>query len=125
MKFRKLGILIIIAVVWVLLIPSFGTLVGYEVYAQIPTVSLPTVTGSPQGPTVSVRRDADQDSINVRAGPSAKYDIIGVLIVGQIAPAKGKNTGRRLGSNILSWCPRQYWLGIFTISRGEWKHTDR
>jgi hypothetical protein len=93
MKFRKLGILIIIAVVWVLLIPSFGTLVGNEVYAQIPTVSLPTVTGSPQGPTVSVRRDADQDSINVRAGPSAKYDIIGVLIVGQIAPARGRTPG--------------------------------
>ncbi len=93
MKFRKLGILIIIAVVWVLLIPSFGTLVGNEVYAQIPTVSLPTVTGSPQGPTISVRRDADQDSINVRAGPSAKYDIIGVLIVGQIAPARGRTPG--------------------------------
>ncbi len=93
MKFRKLGILIIIAVVWVLLIPFFGTLVGNEVYAQIPTVSLPTVTGSPQGPTVSVRRDADQDSINVRAGPSAKYDIIGVLIVGQIAPARGRTPG--------------------------------
>ncbi len=93
MKFRKLGILIIIAVVWVLLIPSFGSLVGNEVYAQIPTVSLPTVTGSPQGPVVSVRRDVDLDSINVRAGPSSKYDIIGVLIVGQIAPAKGRTSG--------------------------------
>ena len=93
MNFRKLGILIIIAVVWVFFIPPIGKMVAIDVYAQIPTVSLPTVTGSPQGPIVSVRRDADQDSINVRSGPSAKYDIIGVLIVGQIAPARGRTPG--------------------------------
>lgn len=93
MNFRKLGILVIIAVVWVLLIPSFGDLAAFDANAQIPTVSLPTVTGSPQGPIVSVRRDADQDSINVRSGPSAKYDIIGVLIVGQTAPARGRTPG--------------------------------
>lgn len=64
-----------------------------EANAQIPTVAIPTVTGSPQGSTVSVRRDSDQDSINVRSGPSAKYDIIGVLIVGQTVPAKGRTPG--------------------------------
>ena len=64
-----------------------------QVNAQIPTVSVPTVTGSPQGPVVDVRRDIDQDSINVRAGPSAKYDIIGVLIVGQNVPAVGRTPG--------------------------------
>ncbi|UCD98430.1 MAG: SH3 domain-containing protein [Chloroflexota bacterium] len=64
-----------------------------QVHAQIPTVGIPTVTGSPQGPVVTVRRDTDQDSINVRSGPSAKYDIIGVLIVGQIVPAKGRTPG--------------------------------
>jgi len=93
MRKRRIGILIIIVVSWVLIIPSFGDLVDVRVNAQIPTVSVPTVTGSPQGPVVNVRRDADQDSINVRSGPSAKYDIIGVLIVGQTAPAKGRTPG--------------------------------
>jgi hypothetical protein len=64
-----------------------------QVSAQIPTVSVPTVTGSPQGPVADVRRDVDQDSINVRSGPSAKYDIIGVLIVGQSVPAVGRTPG--------------------------------
>ena len=64
-----------------------------QVNAQIPTVSVPTVTGSPQGSVADVRRDIDQDSINVRSGPSAKYDIIGVLIVGQSVPAVGRTPG--------------------------------
>lgn len=63
------------------------------VNAQIPTVAVATVTGSPQGPTAVVRRDVDQDSINVRSGPSAKYDIVGVLIVGQSVPAQGRTPG--------------------------------
>lgn len=93
MRKRRIGILTIVAISWVLIIPSFGDLVDMRVNAQIPTVSVPTVTGSPQGPVVNVRRDADLDSINVRSGPSAKYDIIGVLIVGQTAPAKGRTPG--------------------------------
>lgn len=64
-----------------------------EIYYQIPTVSIPTVTSSPMGPTATVRRDIDQDSVNVRAGPNAKYDIIGVLIVGQVVPALGRTPG--------------------------------
>ena len=76
-----------------MLFPSIRHLVVFRVNAQIPTVSIPTVTGSPIGSVVSVRRDADQDSINVRSGPSAKYDIIGVLIVGQTVPAKGRTPG--------------------------------
>lgn len=61
--------------------------------AQIPTVAIPTVTGTPEGPTVTVRRDIDQDRINVRAGPNTKYDIIGVLIIDQSAPALGRTPG--------------------------------
>lgn len=64
-----------------------------KVYYQIPTVSIPTVTSSPTGPTATVRRDIDQDTVNVRAGPNAKYDIIGVLIVGQVVPALGRTPG--------------------------------
>jgi hypothetical protein len=61
--------------------------------AQIPTVAIPTVTGTPPGPIVTVRRDTDQDQINVRSGPSVKYDIIGVLVPGQQVPGLGRTPG--------------------------------
>ena len=48
--------------------------------AQIPTVSIPTVTSSPMGASVTVTRE--QDQINVRGGPSTDYPIVGVLIGG-------------------------------------------
>jgi uncharacterized protein YraI len=59
--------------------------------AQIPTVGIPTVTGTPLGATVVVR--AGQDQINVRAGPSTDYPRVGVLIPGQIVPAYGRTPG--------------------------------
>ena len=56
---------------------------GLQVYivhagnqAQIPTVSIPTVTSSPQGAMVTVTREYDQ--INVRGGPGGDYPIVGV-----------------------------------------------
>jgi hypothetical protein len=58
---------------------------------QQPTVSILTVTGTPLGPTIRV--NADQDQINVRSGPSTDYDIIGVMIAGQTAPALGRSAG--------------------------------
>jgi hypothetical protein len=61
-----------------------------DVYQQ-PTVDIPTVTGTPLGPTIRV--NADQDQINVRSGPSTYYDIIGVMIAGQTAPALGRTAG--------------------------------
>jgi len=60
---------------------------------QIPTVAIPTVTGTPLGPMATVRRDTDQEQINVRAGPSGRYDIIGILISGQQVPALGRTPG--------------------------------
>ncbi len=89
----KLGIIAAICIPLAVIISLSSGIFSGDVSAQIPTVALPTVTGSPQGPVVSVRRDTDQDSINVRSGPSAKYDIIGVLIVGQTVPAKGRTPG--------------------------------
>ena len=77
---QRIIILIIISLSLAIIISVYGDIFDGGVSAQIPTVSLPTVTGSPQGPVVSVRRDSDQDNINVRSGPSAKYDIVGVLI---------------------------------------------
>ena len=61
--------------------------------AQIPTVDIPTVTGTAPGAMATVRRDTDQDQINVRSGPSVKYDIIGVLVPGQQVPALGRTPG--------------------------------
>ena len=62
-----------------------------DVQAQIPTVSIPTVTSSPQGAIVTVTREFDQ--INVRGGPGGDYPIVGVLIAGQQVPALGRSFG--------------------------------
>jgi len=58
---------------------------------QIPTVSIPTVTGTPAGATITVTME--QDQINVRGGPSTDYPIVGVLIAGQQIPALGRSRG--------------------------------
>lgn len=55
---------------------------------QPPTVAIPTVTGTPTGPVIVV-----PDQVNVRTGPSTEYELIGVLIAGQTAPAIGRTTG--------------------------------
>ncbi|MBN2258854.1 MAG: SH3 domain-containing protein [Anaerolineaceae bacterium] len=60
-----------------------------EMYNQLPTVSIPTVTSSPIGPYITV--NLDQDQVNVRSGPSTLYPKVGVLLAGQTAPAKGRN----------------------------------
>ncbi len=62
-----------------------------EQLMQIPTVSIPTVTGTPAGSTVTVTME--QDQINVRSGPSTDYPVIGVLIAGQKVPALGRSVG--------------------------------
>jgi hypothetical protein len=89
----RIAILILLGLGLAVTSTIYYDIIDKEVNAQIPTVALPTVTGSPLGSVVTVRRDVDQDSINVRAGPSAKYDIIGVLIVGQSVPAQGRTPG--------------------------------
>jgi hypothetical protein len=81
----------------VLLLYGWLLLVVYPVRArdagQLPTVAIPTVTGTVPGPVITVRQDADQEQINVRSGPSTRYDTIGVLIAGQQVPAIGKTPG--------------------------------
>lgn len=62
--------------------------------AQIPTGSIPTVTGTPMEAIVIVRSNAEQDQVNVRSGPGTiGYDIVGVLAVGEQAPAIGQSPG--------------------------------
>ncbi len=82
-----LSILIIGGVSW------FGltSTVRLNASAQQPTVSIPTVTSSPFGTMVTVNQD--QEQINVRAGPSQDYPIVGVLQQGEKVPALGRSVG--------------------------------
>jgi hypothetical protein len=69
-----------------------------KVAAQQPTGSVPTVTGTPAGPYITVSNTEPQ--INVRSGPSSYiYPAIGVLLNGETAPALGRSPG-------------EYWIQI-------------
>jgi hypothetical protein len=59
--------------------------------AQIPTVAIPTVTGTLPGTQATVTMD--QDQINVRLGPGMNYPEVGVLIAGQTVPALARTVG--------------------------------
>jgi hypothetical protein len=59
---------------------------------QIPTGSVPTVTGTVTGPMVTVL-PGKEDQVNVRGGPGVFYPKVGVLLVGQQVPAKGRSPG--------------------------------
>jgi hypothetical protein len=57
--------------------------------AQQPTGSIPTVTGTPSGPIITV--DSSLQNIKVYAGPSSfDYPAIGVLLGNESAPALGR-----------------------------------
>ncbi len=58
--------------------------------AQLPTVSMPTVTGSPSGPMAIVKQ-GNEPQANLRAGPNQLFDRVGVLLAGQRVPAVGKS----------------------------------
>ena len=61
-------------------------------HAQQPTGSIPTVTGTPTGPMVSV--DPSLGQIRVYAGPSSfNYPAIGILLTGIKVPALGRAAG--------------------------------
>lgn len=64
-----------------------------RVYAQQPTGSIPTVTGTPSGPTVKVDQSVSQ--IRIYAGPSSfDYPAVGVMVAGETAPALARARGR-------------------------------
>jgi len=81
----------------VLLLGALGILsLGQPVLAnqlsQQATSQLPTVTGTASGP-MAVVIPQPETQINLRAGPNTKYDKVGVLLVGQRVPAKGRSPG--------------------------------
>lgn len=61
------------------------------VFAQQPTGSVPTVTGTPEGPMIRVNNT--EGHVNVRSGPGTNFDIIGDLPQGATAPAIGRSAG--------------------------------
>jgi len=84
------GIAVLVVAGLLLLMPVFH---GEGVRAQIPTVDIPTVTGTPTGPMVTVKPGLGEDFVNVRSGPGGIYPRIGVLLLGQKVPAKGRSPG--------------------------------
>ncbi len=102
MRSHKL-ILIGMLVVAAFLFATLNVPASKLVYAQQATGSIPTVTGTPPGPMVTVYSNFDQ--VDVYAGPSSyNYPAVGVMLAGEQAPALGKAEG-------LDWIEIQY-LGI-------------
>jgi hypothetical protein len=69
--------------------------VGVDVQAQQPTGAVPTVTGTPTGPVVTVYQNIPL--IRVYAGPSSQgeYPAIGVLLANESAPALARARGKQ------------------------------
>lgn len=88
MRIRKLLYLLCLGIGGVSLIMGLPS--RAPVLAQQPTGSVPTVTGTPSGPTVAV--DPSLGQIDVYAGPSSfNYPAIGVLLTGVRVPALGRS----------------------------------
>ncbi len=95
MRRRELIALIVILISTMIFLPlGFAGSVHASGLSQIPTIDIPTVTGTAEGPYVVVRTDIDQDFINVRSGPHPNYEKIGVLQLGVKAPALGISAGQ-------------------------------
>lgn len=88
---RKVAILgLLVGWIMVMVCMMWITKVQASKLMQIPTGSIPTITGSPIGAMVIVLRN-EQGFANVRSGPGTLgYEIVGVLVEGQQAPALGR-----------------------------------
>lgn len=80
--------LVIILICGVFLLPFTGS--GFF---QIPTVDIPTVTGTDPGVIVRVKNDESNPQINVRSGPGTEYDRVGTLLANQEVIGKGRTEG--------------------------------
>ncbi|HUI89257.1 MAG TPA: SH3 domain-containing protein [Anaerolineales bacterium] len=102
MSWRRLTVLGILGFVFIFF-AALTAPASRFVYAQQPTGSIPTVTGTPLGPMVAVYLNLDQ--VDVYSGPSSyDYPAIGVMLAGEQAPALGRAEG-------LDWIEIQY-LGV-------------
>jgi hypothetical protein len=93
-------------IVWVIAVMGILILGLFDpgepsVLAQQPTGSIPTVTGTPVGPIVTVYQN--NSVIHVYAGPSTfEYPSIGILLANETAPAIGRAQDR------LDWIQIKY-----------------
>jgi hypothetical protein len=102
MRARKLLVFSVLLLAFILY-AEFNIHAPDFVDAQQPTGSVPTVTGTPSGPVVTVYTNFDQ--VDVYAGPSSyNYPAVGVMLAGEQAPALGRAEG-------LDWIEIRY-LGI-------------
>jgi hypothetical protein len=60
--------------------------------AQLPTGSVPTVTSTSSGPMAMMKQN-NEPQANLRSGPGQFFDRVGILLVGQSLPAKGRSPG--------------------------------
>ena len=91
MRQHRIGLLFVLLFVGMFIFLGLISKGNRIAVAQQPTVAIPTVTSSPFGPMVTVNQDYEQ--INVRAGPSEDYPIVGVLQQGEKVPALGRSVG--------------------------------
>jgi len=89
---------------------GIGVPVAGSVFAQQPTGSVPTVTGTPPGPFVTVYTNLLQ--VRVYAGPSSyTYPPVGILMAGQQVPALGKTAdGEWILVRYISIASKQAWV---------------
>ncbi len=83
---RRWSWLMPIGLLGTMLLSTAGSLPGLS--ASQVSQFIATVTSTPSGPMVIA-----PDQVNVRSGPGANYDRIGVLAAGQRAPALGRSPG--------------------------------
>ena len=86
--------LLIVVLVGVMLLGLFSPNT-FNAFAQQPTGSVPTVTGTPEGPFVRVDPSIITQ-IRIYAGPSSlgEYPAIGILLANETAPALARAKGK-------------------------------
>ncbi len=90
MFIRRIRFGIFFIVMFAGMILALQTPLQTPVFAQQPTGSVPTVTGTPSGATVALYLDEGHPQEYVYSGPSIYlYPAIGVLLAGQEVPAYG------------------------------------
>ncbi|HET6597605.1 MAG TPA: hypothetical protein VFG81_18415 [Anaerolineales bacterium] len=90
---QKTRVILGMAMVAAMIALAFLEPANPSVFAQQPTGSIATVTGTPSGPVITV--DQSIPVIRVYAGPSSfDYPSIGVLLGNETAPAIGRADGR-------------------------------
>lgn len=93
MTTKKTAILIFCLYLFLIGLLGQTELVMAEGKNQQPTISIPTVTGTPEGVIASVSI-FEEGSINVRSGPNAAFfEKVGELLPGQKAPVLGRTSG--------------------------------